>query len=519
MLELIGGPICRVGLLLCDARALGGAPFPMMKKKGKKSSTGDASPATPPKDGDPPPSQRGGQVSERGGKKKKSPPKKKKPSARAVGSASEGEEPASPDTVEPIIEEEEAAAEEVDALAAYQAATRAASAAIAKEQEAKATKEQEDEKRRQSLAVAHNLSDNAPYPVGARVNLKAQIGADQLAYVVEYDQMNAVYKVAVGEPNSADQPIVSADAVKPATSAYAKGARVGVVRSSGDVSVAFVSGFVKGLYEVALGHPDSENAKMVREVDLRPATSGYPDGERVLVTRSSGLETTAYVVAFDSAKGLYKLALGSPESEEIKVAREKDIRKEALPIASPRADPTLAPAKDLLAPAPDPAEVAKAALAMAHVGADAVDRLSAVVVDDPAPTAAPTTAAVVAEAPVAAKPEPPPAKPAIMVKKASLGDVYGSNVETHREAAETKAAAPVATEAVATIHEDEAIADDPEPPPPPPPESEPEPEKAVVVEAPAAVTVEEAVVEPEPPAKAVVEPALAPSPAGEVQMV
>ena len=370
---------------------------------------------------------------------------------------------ASPDTVEPIAEEEEAAAEEVDALGGGEAATREGLAAIAKEQEAKATKEQEDEKRRQRDSRSPATSDNAPYPVGARVNLKAQIGADQLAYVVEYDQMNAVYDGGRrAEP--ADQPIVSADAVKPATSAYAKGTQ----GSASSDPLRCVRRLRLGLrerslHEVALGHPDSENAKMVRAgADLRPATSGYPDGERVLVTRSSGLETTACVVAFRFCNScLYKLALGSPESEEIKVAREKDIRRRRRanrfcqgPIQ--RSPPQRIYWRPATARRSGGGAAKAARLQMATLSRRRCRR-SATSGDTPCrrrPGADGGTHNSGGRRGGArgGQARANPAKPAIMVKKASLGDVYGRhpNVETHREAAETAAAAPAATEAVAT---------------------------------------------------------------------
>ena len=78
-----------------------------------------------------------------------------------------------------------------------------------------------------------------------------------------------------------------------------------MIRSSGEVTVAFVTDFVKGMYEVALDTPVSQSLKLVCEGEIKPADSGYDKGARVLVKRSSGAETVAYIEAFDSVKGMY----------------------------------------------------------------------------------------------------------------------------------------------------------------------------------------------------------------------
>ena len=198
--------------------------------------------------------------------------------------------------------------------------------------------------------------DMGPYSVGARVMLK-QLGGDTLAYVKEYDKASNSYRVSVGYIDSTEELTVGEDVVKPAKPGYKIGARIMVTRSSGAETLGFVSGFVKGLYEIALNTPDSDEHKMAREAEIRTATAGYDIGERVLVLRSDGSESPAYVAEFDAANGVYKLTLGSIDSTDIKMAREKDIRREPPPPPPPVATPVKAvatPSEPVVIAEPEP---------------------------------------------------------------------------------------------------------------------------------------------------------------------
>ena len=49
-------------------------------------------------------------------------------------------------------------------------------------------------------------------------------------------------------------------------------------------------------------------------------------GDKVYVKRSNGEESLSFVVMHDPVKNVYKVALGSKDSKETKMAREKDLR-------------------------------------------------------------------------------------------------------------------------------------------------------------------------------------------------
>jgi len=171
----------------------------------------------------------------------------------------------------------------------------------------------------------------AAFPVGKRVLLVRGEHATA-AQVESFDAVQNEYSVTLMADASRVLTVKEAELHATTASSYVVGARVAVMRSGGTTSVAFVNAFdaEKGVYTVCLDSPTGTAKKNVPTDQMRPATSAFAEGARVLVKRSSGEESEAFIEAFDPAIGLYRLALFSPDSGEVKLACEADLREEGM---------------------------------------------------------------------------------------------------------------------------------------------------------------------------------------------
>ncbi|KOO27884.1 hypothetical protein Ctob_010718 [Chrysochromulina tobinii] len=167
----------------------------------------------------------------------------------------------------------------------------------------------------------------ARWPVGAHVQL---IEGEQVGAVKSFDVAQNLYAIALlGAGDTDDCLLLPEDSLRdPKVTGFGVGARVLVQRSSGDTSLAFVHEVrdADGAVTVCLGKPGAVEKKTVAAGELLPAEPGHEDGAKVLVRRSNGDETVAFVESYDRAIGLYTLALYCVDSGEVKLACEADIR-------------------------------------------------------------------------------------------------------------------------------------------------------------------------------------------------
>ena len=167
----------------------------------------------------------------------------------------------------------------------------------------------------------------ARWPVGAHVQL---IEGEQVGTVKSFDVGQNLYAIALlGSGDTDDCLLLPEDSLRdPKVTGFGVGARVLVQRSSGDTSLAFVHEVrdADGAVTVCLGKPGAVEKKTVAAGELLPAEPGHEDGAKVLVRRSNGDETVAFVESYDRAIGLYTLALYCVDSGEVKLACEADIR-------------------------------------------------------------------------------------------------------------------------------------------------------------------------------------------------
>ena len=112
---------------------------------------------------------------------------------------------------------------------------------------------------------------------------------------------------------------------------WENGARVLVKRSNGQESVAYVVEYdtAKRLYIVALESLGSGKHKRVQERTLRAALAPqkYAIGACVHVKRSSGEESLGWVREFDAAMGVYRVELEEENSGFFKNADEEQLRE------------------------------------------------------------------------------------------------------------------------------------------------------------------------------------------------
>ena len=167
----------------------------------------------------------------------------------------------------------------------------------------------------------------ARWPVGAHVQL---IEGEQVGTVKSFDVGQNLYAIALlGSGDTDDCLLLPEDSLRdPKVTGFGVGARVLVQRSSGDTSLAFVHEVraADGAVSVCLGKPGAVEKKTVAVGELLPAEPGHEDGAKVLVRRSNGDEVVAFVESYDRAIGLYTLALFCVDSGEAKLACEADIR-------------------------------------------------------------------------------------------------------------------------------------------------------------------------------------------------
>ena len=117
------------------------------------------------------------------------------------------------------------------------------------------------------------------------------------------------------------------------------GQAVYVLRSDGSETIGFVEHYsvTTGLYDIMLERPDSNVRKKATEENIRvapPAAAAkagalpqkFAIGLQVLVKRSSGDESVAYVKEYNPIKGVYKLELDCVGSGQMKHAKGDTIR-------------------------------------------------------------------------------------------------------------------------------------------------------------------------------------------------
>ena len=165
-------------------------------------------------------------------------------------------------------------------------------------------------------------------PVGYRVMVRRNDKRLVPGVISDFDPVTSLYAVDL-ESNEFMRVPFAGMSDAPPESGFAIGARVLIKRSSGEESLAFVRSFdaKSAAYEVAIGSPDSETHKLARVVDLRIATeSAYEQGQAVLVKRPNGTEALAYVMKYDEKEGKHVVAIGAADSGIMKLIGEKDMR-------------------------------------------------------------------------------------------------------------------------------------------------------------------------------------------------
>ena len=150
----------------------------------------------------------------------------------------------------------------------------------------------------------------------------------------EHASPPSVQPAAKPEPAAAALP----PAEKASTAAFATGARVMVKRSNGEESLAFVTEVeneAKGIYIVALEAIDSNKYKKAKADMLRaaPAEQKFASGTKVMVMRSNGKESACWVREFSTRSGRYNVELDTENSGLFKNVYERDLRLEAEPVA------------------------------------------------------------------------------------------------------------------------------------------------------------------------------------------